>query len=315
MPILAAQNLRKSYDDRLAVADVGFVMEPGEIFGLLGPNGAGKSTTMMMVCGLLRPDGGTVLIDGEELRAGRHDLKRRLGVVPQDLAIYPNLTARANLRFFGRLYGLRGQLLEDRVDEALERTGLTPRADSTAATFSGGMKRRLNFGCALVHQPDLLILDEPTVGVDPQSRHHLLESVQHLAGNGMAILYASHYMEEVEEVCRRVAIIDQGQVVAEDSLEALLGRLTSEIHLRLRGGEKRLPPALEGVATLETDNPEAWTIRIERDKLNGEITLGELLAHSLEHIAQSGARLEEIDSREANLERLFLELTGSRLRD
>lgn len=315
MPLLEVRNLRKSYGDLVAVEDVSFSIEPGHVFGLLGPNGAGKSTTMMMICGLLRPDAGTILLDGEEIQSQKHHLKRRLGVVPQDLAIYPELSARENLRFFGKLYGLRGTTLNERVDDALARTGLTPRAASLTDTFSGGMKRRLNFGCALLHKPDLLILDEPTVGIDPQSRNHLLESVQQLASEGTAIIYASHYMEEVEEVCRRVAIIDHGRVVAEDTLDALLGRLKSEISLRLRGGQRILPPELANVAALELDDAEDWTINIDRAKIDGQTTLSELLAHALEHLAGQGATLETIETHDANLERLFLQLTGSRLRD
>src|SRR5215213_4145512 len=172
MAILEVRNLRKTYGDLVAVADVSFAVEPGEVFGLLGPNGAGKSTTMMSVCGLLQPDAGAILLNGQELTPDRRDLKRLLGVVPQDLAIYPDLTARQNLRFFGKLYGLSGAKLDERVNDALERTGLTGRADDASGHFSGGMKRRLNFGCGLLHEPKLLILDEPTVGVDPQSRSH-----------------------------------------------------------------------------------------------------------------------------------------------
>lgn len=315
MPILEVRNLRKAYGDLVAVEDVSFSVEPGEVFGLLGPNGAGKSTTMMMICGLLKPDRGRILLDGQEMRPDRRELKRLLGVVPQDLAIYPDLTARENLRFFGRLYGLSGRTLEERVDDALARTGLEPRADDASGHFSGGMKRRLNFGCALLHEPRLLILDEPTVGIDPQSRSHLLDSVRQLSQSGMAIIYASHYMEEVEEVCRRVAIVDHGRVVAEDRLDALLGRLKSMIRLRVHGPNVSIPAGFQSVATIEREGNGEVMIDIDRGRLDSATTLSETLAALLTHLRSSGATLETVESHDANLERLFLELTGSRLRD
>lgn len=315
MAILEVRNLRKTYGDLVAVADVSFAVEPGEVFGLLGPNGAGKSTTMMSVCGLLRPDAGTILLDGHELTPESRDLRRLFGVVPQDLAIYPDLSARQNLRFFGKLYGLSGAKLQDRVNDALERTGLTPRADDASGHFSGGMKRRLNFGCALLHEPKLLILDEPTVGIDPQSRSHLLDSVRQLAETGMAVIYASHYMEEVEAVCRRVAIIDHGLVKALDTLDALLGRLKSIVRLRLRGPHVTVPERYRGVATVERDGDGEATIDIDRAKLDAGTTLNDTLAALLTHARDEGATLVTIETHEPNLERLFLQLTGSRLRD
>jgi ABC-2 type transport system ATP-binding protein len=314
MAILEVRNLRKAYGDVVAVEDVSFSVSPGEVFGLLGPNGAGKSTTMMIACGLLRPDAGGVWLAGEEMRPERLDLKRLLGVVPQDLAIYPELSARENLRFFGKLYGLRGARLEERIDDALERTGLGPRADDAAGHFSGGMKRRLNFGCALLHEPKLLILDEPTVGVDPQSRSHLLESVQQLARGAMAIISASHYLEEVEEVCRRVAIIDHGRVVAEDTLDALLGRLKSVIRLAVRGSVSSVPERFRSLVSIERSG-DVTLIDIDRARLDGTATLCETLAGLLTHLRDVGATLETVDSHEPNLERLFLELPGRRLRD
>ncbi|MBA3311676.1 MAG: ABC transporter ATP-binding protein [Planctomycetaceae bacterium] len=314
--MLEVRNLRKAYGDIVAVEDVSFSVGDGEVFGLLGPNGAGKSTTMMMACGLLTPDAGTILIDGQEMRPDRRELKRLLGVVPQDLAIYPELTARENLRFFGKLYGLNGSRLTARIDDALERTGLAPRADGAAHTFSGGMKRRLNFGCALLHEPKLLILDEPTVGVDPQSRSHLLDSVQQLSREGVAVIYASHYMEEVEEVCRRVAIVDHGRVVAEDTLDALLGRLKSVIRLRVRGQNVAVPQRFASIATVEQDgDDEHQLIDIDRGKIDSGTSLDETLATLLTEARNQGATLETVESHEPNLERLFLELTGNRLRD
>jgi ABC-2 type transport system ATP-binding protein len=315
MPILDVRNLRKSYGDLVAVEDVSFTANPGEVFGLLGPNGAGKSTTMSMICGLLIPDAGTILFDGNPMGPDRRDLKRQIGIVPQDLAIYPELTARENLRFFGRFYGLTGRTLDQRVDDALGRTGLTGRADDEAATYSGGMKRRLNFGCALLHQPRLLILDEPTVGVDPQSRSHLLESVRQLAGEGVAVIYASHYMEEVEDICQRVAIIDQGNVIAEDSLDDLLGRLETSLRLRIRGNGVAVPERFRDVTRVKSDGESRTVVEIDRDKLDAANTLDETLVALLTGLRANGSELEAIECDEPNLERLFLELTGSRLRD
>lgn len=316
MGILEVRNLRKAYGDLVAVEDVSFTVDDGQVFGLLGPNGAGKSTTMMIVCGLLTPDAGAVLIEGVEMQPDRRELKRLLGVVPQDLAIYPELTARQNLRFFGKLYGLNGARLKSRVDDALSRTGLTPRADDPAHEFSGGMKRRLNFGCALLHEPKLLILDEPTVGVDPQSRSHLLESVQQVAREGVAVIYASHYMEEVEEICSKVAIVDHGRVVAEDSLDKLLSRIKSVIRLHMRGTAIHIPPRLASVVTVERNGDDNHHfIDIDRGRLSPEISLDQALADLLCDARNKGATLETIESQEANLERLFLELTGNKLRD
>ncbi|HDH02962.1 MAG TPA: ABC transporter ATP-binding protein, partial [Actinobacteria bacterium] len=214
-PVLEATDLDKRFGDLHAVRGVSFHIDPGETYGLLGPNGAGKTTTIAMVGGLLERDGGQVLIEGEPMTVRTLDPRRKIGLVPQDLAIYPDLTARENLTFFARLYEISGQQLKDRVAKVLEVIGLTDRADDRAGEFSGGMKRRLNIGIGLLHQPRLLILDEPTVGVDPQSRNAILESVEALSSDGIAVLYTTHYMEEAERLATRVGIIDQGEIKAE----------------------------------------------------------------------------------------------------
>jgi linearmycin/streptolysin S transport system ATP-binding protein len=222
MALLDASGLRKSYGDTPAVDGVSLCVERGEVLGLLGPNGAGKTTTMMMISGLLPADDGEVRINGRELSVGDASLRGALGIVPQDLAVYPALTARENLEFFGGVYGLRGAHLKGRVDAVVELTGLTDFRDRIVGTYSGGMKRRLNLGIALVHEPELLILDEPTVGVDPQSRAHILTQIKELSRGGLGVIYASHYMEEVQTVSDRVAIMDNGRIVACDTLDALL---------------------------------------------------------------------------------------------
>ena len=199
MSLLEVNRLKKSFGTHLAVDEVSFTVGNGEILGLLGPNGAGKSTTIMMLAGLIEPDSGNIVLDGHTLSHSDRKSRQQMGIVPQDLAIYPNLTARENLRFFGGLYGLTGSDLRSRITEVLSQTGLADRQNDLTCEYSGGMKRRLNFGVALLHRPRLLILDEPTVGVDPQSRAHLLDCVRQLASGGMSVIYCSHYMEEVVE--------------------------------------------------------------------------------------------------------------------
>jgi ABC-2 type transport system ATP-binding protein len=226
MCLLEARDLRKHYDTQLAVDGVSLRVSAGEILGLLGPNGAGKTTTMLMLAGLLTPDDGAVRIDGVATDHDGRAWRRQMGIVPQELALYPELSAVENLTFFGGLYDVVGPRLVDRIDSVLETTGLTEHRDRPVRTYSGGMKRRLNFGVALVHEPRLLILDEPTVGVDPQSRAHLLERIRELRDRGMGVLYASHYMEEVQTLCDRVAVMDLGRIIANDTLDALLERVT-----------------------------------------------------------------------------------------
>jgi ABC-2 type transport system ATP-binding protein len=221
-PILEVEGLRKSYGSRRAVDGLSFAVRPGEIFGLLGPNGAGKSTTLSMLSTLFPPDEGSIVLDGVDVVRDPAAIRPRLGLVPQELALYPALSARDNLSFFGRIYGLGGRRLDERVDATLEVVGLRERADDAVKTFSGGMTRRLNIACGLVHSPKVLFLDEPTVGVDPQSRNFIFEHVQRLRADGMTILYTSHYMEEVQRLCDRVAIVDEGRLLALDSPQALI---------------------------------------------------------------------------------------------
>ena len=215
--ILAVDSLVKKYGDFEAVKGISFAVQEGEVFGLLGPNGAGKTQTISMLTGVIPPTSGTARIGGYDITTQMDRVKKLNGLVPQDLALYPTLSARTNLNFFGRIYGLGGKDLKERVDDALHVVALTDRADDPVETFSGGMKRRVNIAAGLVHHPKLLFLDEPTVGVDPQSRNHIFESVMRLnRERGMSIVYTSHYMEEVELLCNRVAIIDQGEIIALD---------------------------------------------------------------------------------------------------
>jgi len=223
--MLEIRNLRKSFGDLLAVNDVSFSLRPGELVGLLGPNGAGKTTTVSMISGLITADKGEVLIGGEPLRGDTDPKKRRLGLVPQDLALYDELSARANLRFFGALYNLSGKALHDAIDAALTLVGLADRQRDLVSTFSGGMKRRLNLAAGLLHDPDILLLDEPTVGVDPQSRNAIFDNLEALKARGKALLYTTHYMEEAERLADRVVIIDHGRVIAEDTVAGMQARV------------------------------------------------------------------------------------------
>jgi ABC-2 type transport system ATP-binding protein len=309
--ILNAQGLIKRFDDLTAVDGVGFSIDEGETFGLLGPNGAGKTTTISMIAGLLEPDGGTVEVAGQPIRPASTQGKGSIGLVPQDLAIYPDLTARENLRFFGRLYGMTGPELEARVGEVLEVIALQDRADDLTKEFSGGMKRRLNIGIGLLHKPALLILDEPTVGVDPQSRNAILESVEQLSSAGMAVLYTTHYMEEAERLCDRVAIIDEGTIRASGSrreLVALIGerdRVSIEASGDLAAGADAAR-LLEGV--LES-SPGDNRIEVIADDA------GRLLPALLGAVGGNGVSVHGVQVVEPNLESVFLHLTGKALRD
>jgi len=312
--ILEVRQLSRSFGTLRAVDNLSFNVQPGEAFGLLGPNGAGKSTTMMMICGVLAPDSGQILIDGRLLDRHVPASRSRMGVVPQDLAIYPDLSARENLNFFGRLYHLSGQTLRRRVDEVLDQVGLLGRAEDHAETFSGGMKRRLNFAAAILHSPILLILDEPTVGVDPQSRAHLMDCIRNLQQTGTAIIYASHYMEEVQLLCSRAAIIDRGQLQACDRIPVLLQQIPLEVEVRLATGG--LPQQLKfgPEVAVEVDGSEV-VLRLSSAGMSSEIPLNRQITTLLNTLADHSIGVCSIRTHDPSLERLFLKLTGHRLRD
>ena len=223
--MLDIRHLRKSFGPLVAVDDVSFAVERGQLVGLLGPNGAGKTTTVSMIAGLLTPDRGDVLIGGARLAGDTDPKKRRIGLVPQDLALYDEMSARANLRFFGALYGLSGAALDQAIASALDLVGLADRINDRVATYSGGMKRRLNLAAGLLHDPDILLLDEPTVGVDPQSRNAIFGNLELLKSRGKALLYTTHYMEEVERLADRIVVVDHGRVIADDTLAGLQSRV------------------------------------------------------------------------------------------
>jgi ABC-2 type transport system ATP-binding protein len=303
--LLQVENVHKHYGSLQALKGVSFHVERGELFGLLGPNGAGKTTLISIVSGLLRPTSGHTTIQGLTVEEARS----LIGLVPQDLAIYLELTARENLEFFGRLYGLRGADLRRRTDEVLDAIGLLDRANDRTGTFSGGMKRRLNLGVALMHRPKLLLLDEPTTGVDPQSRNRIFEEVRRLNQAGMTIVYTSHYMEEVQALCPRVGILDGGQLIACDRVASLLRLLPGQIRFRL--------PTV----------PELWTDRLTQladgnwkrlDDTQFEILATDVPQTLLRLAAVlSDWKLQptEIEANQPNLEKVFLHLTGRALRD
>jgi ABC-2 type transport system ATP-binding protein len=309
-PVLVCRDLRKRYGERTAVDGVGFEIAAGETYGLLGPNGAGKTTSISMICGLLRRDGGEVIVAGQPIDIGATDAKAAIGYVPQDLAIYPDLTARENLRFFGRLQKLRGRELEERVAEMLALTDLTERANDRVDSFSGGMKRRLNIGVGLLHRPSLLVLDEPTVGVDPQSRNAILSGVADLQSQGMAILYTTHYMEEAERLCDRIGIIDEGRIRAEGTrreLVALVGQ-KDRVELVASGAAEAVAAlgALEGVENVTTGDGRLDLV-VEDARHH--------LPRILETAADHGASVRSVEVVEPDLEAVFLHLTGKALRD
>jgi len=309
--VLDCRDLRKTFGDLVAVDGVGFSIAEGETYGLLGPNGAGKTTSISMICGLLERDAGEVIIDGEPLTTRSVGVKRAVGYVPQDIAIYPDLTARENLMFFGRLYGLPGSEIKGRVDEVLETIGLADRAKEKSDNFSGGMKRRLNIGIGLLHKPHLLVLDEPTVGVDPQSRNAILESVEVLSNQGMGVLYTTHYMEEAERLCNRVGIIDHGKIVAEGTRRELVELVGQHDRIRLKASGH-----LEAAAEATRGAEGVLEVGVLDDGLDVIADCAaDALTGILAKVAGAGAAVSSVDVEEPNLEAVFLHLTGRALRD
>ncbi|MBI5564705.1 MAG: ATP-binding cassette domain-containing protein [Chloroflexi bacterium] len=311
--IVEVKDLVKKYPGSAepAVRGVSFAIKQGEIFGFLGPNGAGKTTTISMLSSLLTPTGGTATVAGFDLIKQAADVKRHIGLVPQDLALYPTISARDNLNFFGRIYGLSGKLLKQRVDDALKMVGLFDRANDVVEKFSGGMKRRVNIAAGLLHEPDILFLDEPTVGVDPQSRNFIFDNVAQLNKRGLTVLYTTHYMEEAERLCDRVAIIDQGRIVALDTPSALQQSI---------GGGMIIVGVHDGVpAELDTELRAAPTVnavsRIDHQIKVKALNTQAALVGVINAFNHNDINIRSLDILEPNLETVFLELTGKRLRD
>jgi ABC-2 type transport system ATP-binding protein len=312
-PILQANNLVKQYGDFTAVKNVSFQIERGEIFSLLGPNGAGKTTTISMLSTLLEPTSGDAHIDGHSITKDPIAVRKIIGVVPQEIALYEPLTARENLIFWGRMYGLGGADLNRRADQGLEQVGLSDRARSRVQTFSGGMKRRLNIAVGLLHQPQILFMDEPTVGIDPQSRRSILDAVKELNQQGLTVLYTTHYMEEAQELSHRVGIIDHGEMIANGTQKELTQTIGQHETLRLHlsedidanwlAGDLR---SLPGVIQSSADNHAVLLMVPEAE---------EALAPVITRTNELDVRIRSIDIQEPNLEAVFLHLTGRALRD
>ena len=309
--IVKVHNLEKSYHTKKAVNGINFVVNEGEILGFLGPNGAGKSTTINILSTILSMDQGEVTIFDRDLKKNVKEIKRLLGVVPQELAIYEEITAIQNVRFFGSLYGINGKQLELRAKEALELVGLYDKKDDKPKTFSGGMKRRLNIACAIVHQPELIIMDEPTVGIDPQSRNHILESIRTLRQRGATVIYSTHYMEEVEAICDRIIIMNEGTIIAEGTKEELNQKVNNDVTYYFEVEEKEKCNEqdfldLKGVREVVfSESNIAVTSDQSEENLNDIISV----------IIANGCKIESMRSEEASLETVFLELTGRKLRD
>ncbi|HDX9579494.1 export ABC transporter ATP-binding protein [Bacillus thuringiensis serovar medellin] len=309
--IVEVKNLKKHYNEKAAIDDISFEVKKGEILGLLGPNGAGKSTMINILATVLSPSSGKVTILDYDLKKDVKEIKHCIGIVPQDLAIYEEISAEKNVRFFAGLYNLKGSELEKKVKNALELVRLYDRKDDKPKTFSGGMKRRLNIACGIVHCPQLIIMDEPTVGIDPQSRNHILESIKALKDNGATVIYSTHYMEEVEAISDRIIIMNEGKIIAQGTKEELNQKTNDEItyafQLNLFDNlNYDLLQQIEGITKVRlTEDLLEVTVEQSKDNLSEIITV----------LTNEGCKIQNMNSKKASLETVFLELTGRSLRD
>jgi ABC-2 type transport system ATP-binding protein len=308
-PLLAIDNVVKSYGEQRALQGVSFDVQEGELFGLLGPNGAGKTTLLSIVSCLMDTTSGSASLLGRRLSTRDREVRRQIGIVPQELAIYNELTARENLLFFGELYGVKAPALDQRVAATLQAIGLFDRRNDRAGTFSGGMKRRLNLGAALIHEPTLLLLDEPTTGVDPQSRNHIFDEVRRLNTSGVTVIYTSHYMEEVEALCSRIGIIDHGQLIACDTLPNLLHQLNGLIRIRVARATPEFHGRLRGLPAVKLVEHDGQAFDLEAADAKA------LLLQVMHLLVDVHVDLTSLEIQEPNLERVFLHLTGRALRD
>lgn len=311
MNVIEVKNLQKSYGDKKAVNGISFAVKKGEILGLLGPNGAGKSTTISILSTILAPDNGQITILNNDLKKGFKIIKQGIGVVPQDLAIYEEISAEKNVRFFASLYKIKGKQLDSCVEDALKLVGLYDRKKDKPKTFSGGMKRRLNIACAIAHRPELIIMDEPTVGIDPQSRNHILESIKTLQKRGATLIYSTHYMEEVEAICNRIIIMNEGKIIAEGTKEELKQNVKDEItySFNLNEADKLTEKQFYEIAGVKKAKISDSTVFITADKSCDN--LNEIISS----IISKKCKIESMNSTQASLETVFLDLTGRKLKD
>ncbi|MCB1187946.1 ABC transporter ATP-binding protein [bacterium] len=310
--IISAEALGYSYGQQRAVGSVSFHVDAGEVYGLLGPNGAGKTTLINMLASLLTPDSGRILFNSSDLTGKPELIRPQLGVVPQEISLYDELSGRENLAFFGTLYGMSGNALRQRVEHVLEQVGLAKDADRRLGSYSGGMKRRINIGASLLHEPQLILMDEPTVGVDPQSRNYIYELITGLAASDTAVLYTTHYMEEAQRLCRRIGIMDHGDMIAEGSVDALLELLPARdmIRIQLDGmDETELAKLASGPLSAFGTTLEAGRLLVHTDNA------GRQLAAVSAALGEHAARISDLAVERANLENVFLHLTGRSLRE
>ena len=311
MKIIQVKNCYKSFGDIQALNQLDFSVKQGEIFGLLGPNGAGKSTTINLLSGLLQPDKGTILINAIDMSKNINLAKKYIGIVPQEIALYDELSAYENLIFWGKLYDIPAKELKKRVNDTLERIGLSDRRNDPVGHFSGGMKRRVNIGAALLHQPKILLMDEPTVGIDPQSRLHIFDLIEDLNQQGMSIIYATHYMEEAERLCHTIGIIDQGKIIAKGNLQALKEKAeyTKIVVVNLKELSPNLLKCIEKEPTIQSINYETQSLSISYHDLNTD------LQNIITMLQNAGGNIQKIETQSPNLEDVFLQLTGKKLRN
>ncbi len=312
MSTVKMEQVTKSFGDIIAVDKMSLSIEEREIFGLLGPNGAGKSTVINMITGLLSIDKGSISVNGSDVKKEKMTIKAQIGIVPQDIAIYEELTSLENVRFFASLYGLRGKELESAALEALEFTGLSDKSKSYPKNFSGGMKRRLNIACAIAHKPRLIIMDEPTVGIDPQSRNHILQSVKKLNEMGSTIIYTSHYMEEVEEICSRIAIMDHGKVIALGTCDELIDLINDRniVSVTVMDSVSKInEESIMEISGVDSVKIEENTVKISSAR---EVNN---LDKIINYFTSNGISINSVESKKPDLETVFLSMTGRKLRD
>ncbi|MCL1787433.1 MAG: ABC transporter ATP-binding protein [Defluviitaleaceae bacterium] len=304
------KNVIKRYGEFTALDHLDLSIQQGDILGLLGPNGAGKTTAIRCLTGLIPFDSGEITVFGKKQHINNNDIKRKMGLVTQEISVFTDMSAKENLRYFGGLYGLKGAELDSNVKRVLEFIGLTDRANKKPGTFSGGMQRRLNIGCALVHRPKLVIMDEPTVGIDPQSRNHILESVKQIAAEGTTVIYTSHYMEEVQAICNRISIMDAGRVITEGTIAELIGNISHEdtIHLTAAAPSPALTEDIRAIAGVKSVNLTGNQYLIISAAESGNL-------NRIMEIAMRHGGVVNITADKPNLEDVFLTLTGRKLRD